>query len=164
MRLWLKSKSIRTKIAASKFGKTVFSLITTWREGLRPFWVRAAFDSLKMMSSLWRARQRRGMDNGQFSVLACLLHEKARICRAAVAGSESLAKTQKRVRAALGQKVRHLRRSLELTQADLAGEAGIRRASVISVERGQANPTLDTIVRIAAALKVEPSELLVLDR
>ncbi|WP_225125950.1 MULTISPECIES: helix-turn-helix domain-containing protein [unclassified Bradyrhizobium] len=75
-----------------------------------------------------------------------------------------MAKSQKRVRAALGQKVRHLRRSLKLTQADLADEAGIRRASVIDVERGQANPTLDTIVRIAAALRVEPSELLVLDR
>ena len=36
--------------------------------------------------------------------------------------------------------------------------------AVIEVERGQANPTLDTIVRLAAALKVEPSELLVLDR
>ncbi|MDA9420958.1 hypothetical protein XH97_02090 [Bradyrhizobium sp. CCBAU 53380] len=75
-----------------------------------------------------------------------------------------MAKSQKRVRAALGQKVRHLRRSLKLTQADLADAAGIRRASVIDVERGQANPTLDTIVRIAAALRVEPSELLVLDR
>jgi DNA-binding XRE family transcriptional regulator len=90
--------------------------------------------------------------------------KEARIYGEAVAVSESLARTQKRVRAALGQKVRELRRSLKLTQADLAGEAGIRRASVIEVERGQANPTLDTIVRIAAALKVEPSELLVLDR
>ncbi|WP_271519044.1 helix-turn-helix domain-containing protein [Bradyrhizobium sp. CCBAU 53380] len=96
-------------------------------------------------------------------VLMCLLHER-RICGEPVAGSESLAKSQKRVRAALGQKVRHLRRSLKLTQADLADAAGIRRASVIDVERGQANPTLDTIVRIAAALRVEPSELLVLDR
>lgn len=81
-----------------------------------------------------------------------------------MAGSESLAKTQKGVRTALGRKVRDLRRSLELTQADLASKAGLRRASVIEMERGVANPTLDTIVRIAVALEVEPSELLVLDR
>ncbi|AWO92676.1 MULTISPECIES: helix-turn-helix domain-containing protein [Bradyrhizobium] len=81
-----------------------------------------------------------------------------------MAGSKSLAKTQEEIRAALGRKVRDLRRSLELTQADLASKAGIRRASVIEIERGGANPTLDTIVRIAIALHVNASELLVHDR
>lgn len=125
---------------------------------------RAPFDSFKMNSSLWRARRGRGMDDRHFSAWACCCTKKPRSYGEAVAVSESLAKTQKRVRAALGHKVRELRRSLDLTQADLAGKAGIRRGSVIEVERGEANPTLDTIVGIAAALRVEPSELLVLDR
>lgn len=76
--------------------------------------------------------------------------------------SESLAKAQKRVRTALGRKVKNLRLSLELTQAALADEAGIRRALVIELERGEANPRLSSIVRIALALDVEPAELLVL--
>jgi len=79
-----------------------------------------------------------------------------------VAESDSFAKAQKRVRAALGRKVADLRHSLELTQADLAKAAGIRRALVIEVEQGVANPTLDSIIRIAIALDVDPAELFVL--
>ena len=77
---------------------------------------------------------------------------------------ESFVKHQKRVKAAFGRKVRDLRLSLKLSQADLADDAGIRRALVSEVERGEANPTLDSIVRIALALDVEPSELLSVDR
>jgi DNA-binding XRE family transcriptional regulator len=77
-----------------------------------------------------------------------------------LAKSESFTKVQKRVRATLGRKVRDLRRSGKLSQADLAESAGIRRALVSDVERGGANPRLDTILRIATALNVELSELL----
>ena len=88
----------------------------------------------------------------------------APICGDTLAESDSFAKAQKRVRSVLGRKVADLRRSLELTQADLAKAAGIRRALVIEVERGIANPTLDSIIRIAIALDVDPAELLVLRR
>jgi transcriptional regulator with XRE-family HTH domain len=81
-----------------------------------------------------------------------------------VSESESFARAQKRVRAAFGRKVKDLRRSLKLSQADLADDAGIRRALVSEVERGEANLTLNSIVRIAIALDVEPAELLSLDR
>ncbi|WGD56858.1 helix-turn-helix transcriptional regulator [Bradyrhizobium sp. CB1650] len=64
------------------------------------------------------------------------------------------------MRAALGQRVKDLRHSRKRSQADLAEDAGIRRALVSQIERGDANPRLDTILRIASALKVEPAALL----
>lgn len=73
---------------------------------------------------------------------------------------DSLAKIQKRVRTALGQQVKKRRRALELTQAALARQAGVRRAMLIEIEKGEANPTLDSLVRIATALKTDPAELL----
>ncbi len=73
---------------------------------------------------------------------------------------ESFAKDQRRAKAALGRKVEHLRRSLKMTQADLAEDAGVRRALVIGIERRAANPTLNSLVRIATALGVEPADLL----
>ncbi|WP_312016170.1 helix-turn-helix transcriptional regulator [Bradyrhizobium vignae] len=78
--------------------------------------------------------------------------------------AESLASAQKRTRATLGRKVKDLRLSLEMTQADLAEEAEVRRALVSEVERGEANPTLDSIVRIAMALGVDAADLLGSDR
>ncbi|WFU24972.1 helix-turn-helix transcriptional regulator [Bradyrhizobium sp. CB1717] len=74
--------------------------------------------------------------------------------------AESLTRAQKRTRVTLGRKVKDLRLSLEMTQTDLAEEAEVRRALVSEVERGEANPTLDTIVRIAIALGVDAAELL----
>lgn len=73
--------------------------------------------------------------------------------------SESLAKAQRRFRATLGQNVRKLRLSLEMTQADLADRAETRRALISDIERGATNTTLDTVVRIATVLGVEPAEL-----
>jgi ribosome-binding protein aMBF1 (putative translation factor) len=81
-------------------------------------------------------------------------------CGAAVAKSESFATTQRRVKAALGRNVKDLRRSLTMSQTDLAEEARIRRALVSDIERRAANPTLDSLVRIATALGVEPADLL----
>nr|WP_249812106.1 helix-turn-helix transcriptional regulator [Bradyrhizobium sp. 188] len=60
----------------------------------------------------------------------------------------------------MGRNVRDLRLSLRLSQADLADRAGIRRALVSDIERGETNATLDTIVRIARVLRVEAHELL----
>ena len=47
-----------------------------------------------------------------------------------------------------------------MSQTDLAEDAGIRRALVSDIERRAANPTLESIVRIATALGVEPADLL----
>jgi DNA-binding XRE family transcriptional regulator len=97
----------------------------------------------------------------QISRLRFITLEKwQRICGEAVAESESFARAQRRVRTSLGRKVKGLRISLEMTQAELADEAEIRRALVSDIERGKANPTLDSIVRLATALGVETAELL----
>jgi DNA-binding XRE family transcriptional regulator len=45
---------------------------------------------------------------------------------------------QRRVRTTLGRRVKDLRLSLKMTQADLADEAEIRRALVSEIERGEA--------------------------
>ncbi|MGY3405053.1 transcriptional regulator with XRE-family HTH domain [Bradyrhizobium sp. GM5.1] len=50
--------------------------------------------------------------------------------------------------------------TLEMTQSDLADRAEIRRALISDIERGETNPTLDSIHRIAVALGVGPAELL----
>lgn len=63
------------------------------------------------------------------------------------------------VKRKLGRKVKELRRSSKKSQADLAQEAGIRRALISEIERGEANPTLDSMICIAMALRVDLSDL-----
>ncbi len=75
-------------------------------------------------------------------------------------GSESFGRARRRLRATLGHNVRELRVSLEMTQSDLADRAEIRRALISDIERGETNPTLDSIHRIAVVLGVEAAELL----
>ncbi|WP_349642828.1 helix-turn-helix domain-containing protein [Bradyrhizobium canariense] len=77
-----------------------------------------------------------------------------------MAGSKSFEKVQERIRAALARNVCELRLSLGMTQAELAKRADIRRALISEIEREEANPTLETLVRVAAALRVDAAELL----
>ncbi|WP_404525017.1 helix-turn-helix domain-containing protein [Bradyrhizobium diazoefficiens] len=64
------------------------------------------------------------------------------------------------VKANLGQRVRELRRSRELSQAQLAARVASHQEFISDVERGEANLTLESLVRIATALGVEAVELL----
>nr|WP_283812427.1 helix-turn-helix transcriptional regulator [Bradyrhizobium pachyrhizi] len=64
------------------------------------------------------------------------------------------------MRAALGRNVRSLRLSRRMTQQELAELAESRRALISDIERGEANPTFDSLVRIAITLGVEPADLL----
>lgn len=75
-------------------------------------------------------------------------------------GSDTFERAQRRLRATLGRNVRELRLSLSMTQSDLADRAEIRRALISDIERGETNPTLDSILRVAIVLGVEPAELL----
>ncbi|MGH9459787.1 MAG: helix-turn-helix transcriptional regulator [Vicinamibacteria bacterium] len=59
-----------------------------------------------------------------------------------------------------GQAVRERRNSLGLSQEELADRAGLHRTYVGSIERGERNPSLLNIARIAHALKLRPSELM----
>ncbi len=55
---------------------------------------------------------------------------------------------------ALATTVRRLRTQRGETQEDLAHRAGITVAAFARIERGHANPTWTTVIRIAAALEV----------
>ena len=58
-----------------------------------------------------------------------------------------------------GRRVRKLREAKGWSQESFADEIGIHRTYIGGIERGERNPTLTTIVRIAKALGVKPSEL-----
>jgi transcriptional regulator with XRE-family HTH domain len=59
-----------------------------------------------------------------------------------------------------GQLLADRRHRTGASQESLAQIAGLHRTYVGSVERGERNPTLTTIARLAAALDCSPSELL----
>lgn len=60
---------------------------------------------------------------------------------------------------ALGKAIRQLREKRAATQEDLAHEADITTGTLSLIERGQANPTWDTVKKIATALGVSMGEL-----
>jgi transcriptional regulator with XRE-family HTH domain len=64
-------------------------------------------------------------------------------------------------KAQLGERIRELRHRRGLSQEALADAAGLDRTYISSCERGKRNVSLLTLYRIAAALDVEPSALLV---
>ena len=64
-------------------------------------------------------------------------------------------------RAILARNVRRLRQQKGLTQEELAFEAKIDLTYMGGIERGKRNPSLLVIVRIADALAIPPSKLLV---
>lgn len=64
-----------------------------------------------------------------------------------------------RIRRVLGRNVRRLREAKALSQGELAADADIYQELVSRIENGAANPELDTLGRIAAALGVHPRDL-----
>ncbi|MBI5452870.1 helix-turn-helix transcriptional regulator [Candidatus Gottesmanbacteria bacterium] len=65
----------------------------------------------------------------------------------------------------IGRRIRQIREKTlikgeKMTQEELAGEAGLNRAYIGYIERGERNPSTDTLVKIAKALKISPKELL----
>jgi len=59
-----------------------------------------------------------------------------------------------------GKKVRDLRKAKGYSQESFADHANIHRTYMGGIERGERNPTLATICRLAEALEVKPSDLL----
>ncbi len=59
-----------------------------------------------------------------------------------------------------GKTLRRLRTARELTQERLAGAADLTTGYVNTLERGMQVPSLTTIVKLAHALGVTPSDLL----
>lgn len=73
--------------------------------------------------------------------------------------SESFGRNQKQLRSLLAGKIKDLRLALEMSPRDLADKAGVRQALVSQIERGEANVTLDSLLKIVIALNVEFSDL-----
>ncbi|CAH1748285.1 HTH cro/C1-type domain-containing protein [Thauera humireducens] len=61
---------------------------------------------------------------------------------------------------AFGKVLRRVRREAGLTQEQLGFEADLRRTYVSLLELGQQQPSLTTILKLAAALQRRPGELL----
>ncbi|XHC26777.1 MAG: helix-turn-helix domain-containing protein [Phycisphaerales bacterium] len=59
-----------------------------------------------------------------------------------------------------GDRVRTLRLERDLSQEQLAAEAGLHRTAVSFIERAERSATLETIEKIARALKVQPADLM----
>lgn len=60
----------------------------------------------------------------------------------------------------LGENVRRLRTTRGLSQEELAFAADMKRSYLSDLERGTRNPSVRALGRLAAALAVEPAELL----
>lgn len=60
----------------------------------------------------------------------------------------------------LGENVRRVRLERGLTLESLATEVGLAYSYLGGIERGQRNPTLAVVERIAKALEIEPISLL----
>jgi transcriptional regulator with XRE-family HTH domain len=56
--------------------------------------------------------------------------------------------------------LRAVRRARGMSQVDLANTAGLSMRYIGRLERGEKAPTLTTLAAVAAALSVEPAELL----
>ncbi|HEY3695297.1 MAG TPA: helix-turn-helix transcriptional regulator [Phenylobacterium sp.] len=65
--------------------------------------------------------------------------------------------------AVVGANIRRLRKAKGLTQEQLAHEAGVAMRYVAGVERGEENPSLKFLVKMAEALETEPAALLTRD-
>ena len=59
----------------------------------------------------------------------------------------------------LGRRIKTLRKELGLTQEDLAFEVGVNRSYMGFIERGERNPSLAMLKKIAKALEVSLSVL-----
>jgi transcriptional regulator with XRE-family HTH domain len=58
-----------------------------------------------------------------------------------------------------GTRIRALRKDLAMSQEELGEVAGLHRTYIGHLERGEVNPSLINILRVAKALKVDPSNL-----
>jgi putative transcriptional regulator len=59
-------------------------------------------------------------------------------------------------------KIKKMRKELEITQEELAGKVGVRRETIIFLEQGKYNPSLKLAMKIAKELKLKIEDLFVL--
>lgn len=68
--------------------------------------------------------------------------------------------THKHILEKFGEKVQKVRKSRGISQEELASRLAMHRNYIGMVERGERNPTIRTLYKIAKALKVDSSDLL----
>lgn len=59
----------------------------------------------------------------------------------------------------IGIRIKRLRQEKKLSQEALAEKVGISPKYISSIERGKENPTLDILIKLAGALRVEVEEV-----
>ncbi len=59
----------------------------------------------------------------------------------------------------LGRRLRGLRRSRGITQAELARSSGLHRSTIGAIERGETRAMADSVLRIHGGLGMTPGEL-----
>jgi putative transcriptional regulator len=59
----------------------------------------------------------------------------------------------------VGNRLKELRNELGLTQAELAEQVGLARVSILAIEKGHFNPTVETALRISQALNATVEEI-----
>lgn len=64
-----------------------------------------------------------------------------------------------KINSKLGKRIRRLRKRSNMSQEVLAEKAGIHRTYMGKIERGESNPPIQTINKIAKALKIPMSDL-----
>jgi transcriptional regulator with XRE-family HTH domain len=57
-------------------------------------------------------------------------------------------------------RIQALRESLELSKVEVARRTSISRQAYDAIESGESRPNVDTLIRLAAALGVQPGALL----
>jgi transcriptional regulator with XRE-family HTH domain len=60
----------------------------------------------------------------------------------------------------LGRAIRDARAELRISQEELSLRTGVHRNYIGGIERGERNPSVATVAKLAAALEVTPSQLL----
>ena len=68
--------------------------------------------------------------------------------------------THKSILRSFGQKMQKVRQSKNITQEGLASILSMHRTYVGLIERGERNPTIRTLYKVAKALKVKSSDIL----
>jgi transcriptional regulator with XRE-family HTH domain len=63
-------------------------------------------------------------------------------------------------RGRLGREIREIRRGQKMTQGELAEKANVSLITISRLERGERDPHLGTLARVAKGLGVPPFELL----
>jgi len=62
-------------------------------------------------------------------------------------------------RKALGEAIRTLRKKQNISQEDLAFDAGVHRTYMGALERGERNVSLENILKVAGSLHIKAAEL-----